>query len=106
MNENSETTVSTHDELHNFIDFAHAGDRCCYHHGHLSYDRDRHTKSLSEVERIRLGETADLALVAADSGLVTLIQRREAVEVWAYIAVRTGKRVRPKNVDEHENLEA
>jgi hypothetical protein len=106
MNENTETEVSTHSELHNFIDYAQAGERCCYHRGHLSYDRDKNTKSLGDGDRIRLGELADLALVAAESGLVTLIQRREGEEVWAYIAVRTNKRVRPKHVDENQDLEA
>jgi hypothetical protein len=92
----NEQTVSTFDELHYFIDHARPGERCCYHRGFLSYDRDPETKALPAAARDRLGKMADLALVAADTGLITLTQRREGDELWSYIAVRTQKRVKPQ----------
>jgi hypothetical protein len=90
----SETEISNVDELNAFLSSAKPGERRIYYRGFLWVDRYRKSQVLSEVDRLRLDELANAVLVAAESGLLRLFQRRQADDVWEYIAIRTAGKVR------------
>jgi hypothetical protein len=73
---------------------AQPGDQLEYHRGHLVRDRWP-TSNLADEERRQLGRLADAALQAADDGLVHLVQRRNGLFDFSYVAIKAGIVARP-----------
>lgn len=66
---------------------AEPGAALVYHHGFLVVDTDKQCSRLPPSSRTDLRKLADAAFEAAQQGLVHLVQRRLATELFAYIAV-------------------
>jgi hypothetical protein len=66
---------------------ASPGEAILYHLGMLARDRERHISELPEQERIDLDAVADYAWRLADAGWCHLLQRRAALECFAYLVV-------------------
>jgi hypothetical protein len=63
------------------------GDMIVYHLGLLARDRDRNASELPDVQRLELDAVADYAWRLADAGWCHLLQRRVALECFAYLVV-------------------
>lgn len=67
-----------------WLDFAEPGERYVYHYGYLARDRDW----ANSDGRTAIRQLANLAMGAAQTGLVHLVQRRLDDNYYEYIAER------------------
>ncbi len=75
-----------------FIDVAFPGDVFEYYRGFLAVDRDQGVSKLSERERAAASKVARRAALAAEAGLVHLLQRRLGPGEFSYIVVMRPRR--------------
>ena len=74
-------------DLCGWIGQANPGDALEYHRGFLALDTLPFGPRLNEKARVDLQRVANRAFWAAEQGLVHLVQRRIAPDVFSYIAI-------------------
>jgi hypothetical protein len=80
-------------DLCRWLGAAAPGDQLVYHRGFLAVDRDPIAGRLTERERAELRRVARRAMLAAESGLADLVQRRNGAGDFTYVLIA---RARPK----------
>ena len=80
-------------DLCRWLGAAAPGDQLVYHRGFLAVDGDPIAGRLSERERAELRRVARRAMLAAESGLADLVQRRNGAGDFTYLLIA---RARPK----------
>lgn len=64
-----------------------------YYRGHLAHDRMPSSRVFAESDRRRLVAVAKRALLAAEDGLIHLVQRRHGPHDYSYMAVKARSRL-------------
>ena len=67
------------------------GDQLVYHCGLLTVDRDPIAGRLSERDRAELRRVARRAMIAAESGLADLVQRRNGPSHFTYLLIARAR---------------
>jgi hypothetical protein len=89
--------ISDEDDFCGWLGASLPGDRCCYYQGFLAVDTDPSVSPLGKAERKVLKQLGNRAMLAADLGLVHLIQRRDGPNLFSYFAVVA----RPRDHERH-----
>ena len=87
MGMKNHSLILTEIELCGWLGQAAPGDAIEYHRGVLALDRCRIGGRLSEQDATELSRVADRAWLAAQRGLVHLVQRRNGPDDYSYLLV-------------------
>lgn len=87
------TTFATEAILCRWVGVAAPGDQLVYHRGFLALDCDPSNGRLTQREKAELRRVARRAMLAAESGLAHLVQRRHGPGDFSYVLI---VRPRPK----------
>ena len=70
-----------------WVGSASPGDRLVYHRGYLAIDTGPDSRTVTPARRRELRALADRAWKLAEEGLIHLVQHRESIGNYSYIAV-------------------